>query len=170
MAVTPRLPKVPPMSLTSEQLEAFVRELAADPSCWQPHVDHDPERRTYALIHEDDEVNAWVLCWSRDHDTGFHDHDISTAAIAVLDGHVREDRLRLAGEPATNVIGPGRTFTLAPTAIHRVLHAGTGPAVTIHAYSPPLTRTGAYSVGAGGELERVSLSYEEELRPEPALA
>jgi hypothetical protein len=49
-----------------------------------------------------------------------------------------------------------------------VLHAGVGPAVTIHAYSPPLTRTGAYTVGPGGELERVSMSYEEELRAEPA--
>ena len=55
-------------------------------------------------------------------------------------------------------------------AIHRVLHAGTGPAVTIHAYSPPLRRTGAYRVGADGTLERESQPFEVELRGEPAAA
>jgi hypothetical protein len=53
-------------------------------------------------------------------------------------------------------------------AIHRVLHSGDAPAVTIHAYSPPLARTGAYRIGADGELERELLSGEEELRPAPA--
>ena len=74
------------------------------------------------------------------------------------------------GGALDELIGPGRTFTLPPTAIHRVLHAATGPAVTIHAYSPPLTRMGAYSVGPGGELERISQSYADELRAEAAPA
>ena len=38
-------------------------------------------------------------------------------------------------------------------------------AVTIHAYSPPLWRMGAYEVLPTGELRRWSLSYAEELRP-----
>ena len=41
----------------------------------------------------------------------------------------------------------------------------TRPAVTIHAYSPPLWRMGAYEILQGGELRRHSLSYAEELRP-----
>ena len=61
-------------------------------------------------------------------------------------------------------------FTVPPVAIHRVLHAGDGPAVTIHAYSPPLTRTGSYHVGPDGELQRESQPFEEELRAEPALS
>jgi hypothetical protein len=56
-----------------------------------------------------------------------------------------------------------------PVAIHRVLHAGEQPAVTIHAYSPPLSRTGAYTIGVDGELERESQPFEAELRAEPAL-
>ena len=56
------------------------------------------------------------------------------------------------------------------TAIHRVLHAGDAPAVTIHAYSPPLVRTGAYRIGPDGELERELLSSEDELRATPALS
>jgi quercetin dioxygenase-like cupin family protein len=158
------------VSLEIEQLARFVDELAAQPERWSHLVRHEDDIRVYEQIWDDEDVNAWLICWSEDQDTGFHDHDESAAAIRVLDGHVREDRLRLAAQPSTKLIGPGRTFTLPPTAIHRVLHAGTGPAVTIHAYSPPLTRMGAYSVGPGGELERISRSYEDELRAEAALA
>jgi len=41
----------------------------------------------------------------------------------------------------------------------------TAPAVSIHAYSPPLWRMGAYSVEPDGTLRRESISYAEELRP-----
>ncbi len=158
------------MSLTAAELERFVAGLAADPDLWQPLVRHTGDVRVYEVIWEDEDVNAWVICWSEDQDTGFHDHDQSGAAIAVISGQVREDRLRLGGSPQTRVLRGGSVFTVPPAAIHRVLHVGDVPAVTIHAYSPPLTRTGAYRVGPGGELERESLSIEEELRAEAALS
>jgi hypothetical protein len=41
--------------------------------------------------------------------------------------------------------------------------------VTIHAYSPPLKRTGAYRVGPDGVLERQSLAFETELRAQAAV-
>jgi quercetin dioxygenase-like cupin family protein len=158
------------MSLSIEDLTTFVENLAADAERWQSFIRHDPDRRIYELIWEDTDVNAWLICWSEDHDTGFHDHDTSAAAITVLDGHVREDRLRLNGDPRSNVSGPGQTITVPPNAIHRILHAGTGPAVTIHAYSPPLVRTGAYAVGLDGELLRIAQDGEEELSSAVALA
>lgn len=157
------------MSLTTAQLEAFVQELAADTHTWQQLVNHDPTRRTYELLWEDENVNAWVLCWSEDHDTGFHDHDVSSAAITVIDGHVREDRLRLDRSARETVYGPGQTFTVPPAAIHRVLHAGDGPAVTIHAYSPPLKRMGEYSETPTGELLRIARTDRDELQADLAL-
>ena len=158
------------MSLSIEQLDSFVAELAASPARWASFVRHSDDVRVYEQIYDDDDVNAWVICWSEDQDTGFHDHDKSAAAIAVISGHVREERLRLGASPTSRVLGPGCTFRVAPVAIHRVLHYGNQPAVTIHAYSPPLTRTGAYQIGPGGELQRSSLPSEQELRAEPALA
>jgi mannose-6-phosphate isomerase-like protein (cupin superfamily) len=158
------------MSLTPEQLHRFAAGLAGDPETWRRHVRHDSGTRVYEEIWNDGDVNAWVICWSEDQDTGFHDHDESGAAIAVVSGAVREDRLTLSGPPRSRVFGAGETFTVPPVAIHRVLHAGDRPAVTIHAYSPPLRRTGAYRVGADGELERESQPFEVELRGEPALA
>jgi quercetin dioxygenase-like cupin family protein len=154
------------MSLTEAQLKDFVSSLAASPALWQHHIRHEDDARVYEQIWDDSEVNAWVICWSEDQDTGFHDHDTSAAGILVISGSVREERLRLGAEPSQRIAGAGEAFTMPPVAIHRVLHAGDAPAVTIHAYSPPLTRTGAYRVGPNGELEREPLSFEEELRAE----
>ena len=115
-------------------------------------------------------MNAWVICWTEDQDTGFHDHDESAAAIAVISGQVREERLRVGASPQVRIVRGGSTFTVPAVAIHRVLHSGGLPAVTIHAYSPPLTRTGAYRVGPGGVLQRESLTTEHELRASPVFS
>jgi quercetin dioxygenase-like cupin family protein len=154
------------VSLTLTQLSAFVGSLVAMPERWRDAVRHAHDARVYAQIWDDEQVNAWIICWSRDQDTGFHDHDQSAAAIAVISGVVREERLTVGAVPRAHELGAGARVTVPPVAIHRVLHAGDGPAVTIHAYSPPLTRTGAYRIGPGGELERRSTSSEIELGSE----
>src|SRR6202012_547778 len=142
--------------MTRDELERFATTLAADIARWQPFLAAagDECERVYELIWDDDMVNAWVIRWSEDQDTGFHDHDESAAAITVVSGMVREDRLTIGGPPRSRERGAGETFPVPPVAIHRVLHAGDGPAVTIHAYSPPLPRPGAYRIGRDGELER----------------
>ncbi|MFL5864985.1 MAG: cysteine dioxygenase [Solirubrobacteraceae bacterium] len=158
------------MSLSLDELRRFAAELAQSPEHWRHHVRHADDVRVYEQIWDDENVNAWVICWSQDQDTGFHDHDESAAGIAVVSGSVREDRLTLSGQPLSREIGPGSAFTLPPVAIHRVLHTGTQPAVTIHTYSPPLRRTGAYRVAEDGTLERESQTFDVELRGEPAAA
>jgi mannose-6-phosphate isomerase-like protein (cupin superfamily) len=157
------------MSVSQQELERFARELAAEPERWRHLVRHSDEDRVYAQIWDDEDINAWVICWTEGQDTGFHDHDRSTAAIMVTEGYVREERMRFGLAPEVRMAGPGESLVVPATAIHRVLHAGRGPAVTIHAYSPPLLRTGAYRVGTEGALERASLSYQEELSAQIAL-
>src|SRR6201994_3761834 len=121
------------MSLAPDQLERFAAGLAGAPERWAHLGRPAADIRVFEQIWDDEDVNAWLICWSEDQDTGFHDHDDSGAAIRVIDGQVREDRLCLGAEPEARVLGPGTTFSIPPTAIHRVLHSGTGPAVTIHA-------------------------------------
>jgi quercetin dioxygenase-like cupin family protein len=157
------------MSLNNTELRAFAAQLANEPERWAYVLDRDANERVYELIWDDEDVNAWVIVWNEDSDTGFHDHDVSAAGITVIAGTVREDRLSLGGLPRVRLFSGGDTFTVEPTAIHRVLHAGDGPAVTIHAYSPPLRRMGAYRIDDDGVLERESQSFELELRA-PALA
>lgn len=143
----------------------LAREYAERPQLWRHLVHHDPDRRTFELLRDDDEVTAWVICWSEDTDTGYHDHDGSAGAVAVVGGQVIEERLRLNGGPAARVAGTGDAFAFQGADIHRVRHAGGPPAVTIHVYSPPLRRQGAYAIGADGTLTRLVLSETEELRP-----
>ena len=151
--------------MTQLELEALVREIAADRDAWEHLVHHSREQREYVELRRDDDVAVWLICWMDEHDTGFHDHDLSSGAVAVADGAVAEDRLALGGPPVTRVAEAGESFHFTAADIHRVRHVGDQPAVTIHAYSPPLWRMGAYEILDGGELRRHSLSYAEELRP-----
>ncbi len=146
-------------------LERLVRELAAEPGRWRELVRHTAAERQFALLSRDDDVEVWVVSWMDGHDTGFHDHDDAAAAIVVLEGEVEDQRLALGGVPHATRYAAGEAFSVPPAAIHRVLHAGYRPAVTLHAYSPPLTRMGAYEVGEGGILLRHARPAGEELRP-----
>jgi len=147
------------------ELIALVDRLAAEPERWRDLVAHRPDARTYEQLHRDDDVAIWLICWMNDHDTGFHDHDLSSGAFRVVDGAVREERLVLGGPPVSRVLRAGQSQSFSASDIHRVSHAGTEPAVTLHAYSPPLWRMGAYEVSPDGTLRRHSMSYAEELRP-----
>ncbi len=100
------------------------------------------------------------------HDTGFHDHDLSSGAVAVLDGEVREDRLALgSAAPLSRRYSEGELFDFSPADIHRVAHHGRRPAVTLHVYSPRIARPGAYSVSPQGALRRHVVPSGQELRP-----
>jgi predicted metal-dependent enzyme (double-stranded beta helix superfamily) len=159
--------------LTENELQAVACQIAARKELWSEHVSHDPEHRTYAELVRDEHLDVWLLCWSHDHDTGFHDHDLSAGAVAVAAGAVREERLvlgRPVDSPIAKVARAGSSFSFGASDIHRVLHAGEGPAVTIHAYSPPLLRMGSYSVEESGQLRRFAVSYEDELRQMDAAA
>jgi predicted metal-dependent enzyme (double-stranded beta helix superfamily) len=155
--------------LTIPELKGLVTGLAADPERWSALVRHDPAQRVFEPVLDLPEVEAWLICWMPGHDTGFHDHDVSSGAVTVVDGEILEERLRLGGGVGSAVYTRGQTFDFSSNDIHRVTHSGIAPAVTLHAYSPRLRRLGAYAVARDGALQRRPLAYGEELRPlEPA--
>jgi predicted metal-dependent enzyme (double-stranded beta helix superfamily) len=121
-----------------------------------------PERYSERLLLTAD-IEIWLIHWEAGHDTGFHDHDRSGGTVVVLEGAVREDRLVVGGPPSTRVVSAGESFTFDPADIHRVTHVAGAPAVTIHAYSPPLHAMGAYEVTGEGRLRRTRLSAETSL-------
>jgi quercetin dioxygenase-like cupin family protein len=151
--------------LSPRELESFVAELAERPELWIDFVKHEAAQRQYEELLSDEHLTAWLICWMDDHDTGFHDHDRSAGAVAVVSGAVREERLTINGEPRKRTIAAGGVFHFSAADIHRVRHAGSDPAVTLHVYSPPLLRMGAYLVGDDGVLARHQVSPAEELRP-----
>lgn len=152
-------------ALSTTELRDLARSFRSDRALWEPLVHHTPGQRHYELLRHDETIMAWVISWMDDHDTGFHDHDVSAGAVAVARGRIREERLHLGAPPSSNTYVAGDVFDFEASDIHRVAHAGGGPAVTIHVYSPPLWRMGAYVIEPSGVLRRESLSYAEELRP-----
>jgi predicted metal-dependent enzyme (double-stranded beta helix superfamily) len=151
--------------LSREELERFARDLGSRPQLWRTLAVHAAAERQYHELLRDEHLSAWVICWMDGHDTGFHDHDLSAGAVAVVAGRVREQRLVLGGPPLDRGYGAGEAFSFSPADIHRVRHDGTEPTVTIHVYSPPLARMGAYHVDDEGVLRRRTMASDEELRP-----
>jgi predicted metal-dependent enzyme (double-stranded beta helix superfamily) len=152
--------------LTRPELEAFVRGLADRPELWIDFVRHDASQRVYQELLDDAHVTAWLICWMDDQDTGFHDHDVSAGAVAVVSGSVREERLAIGGPPHGRRFAAGDAFHFSPADIHRVRHGGSDPAVSLHVYSPPLAQMGAYTIGADGILARRTMPSSQELRPQ----
>jgi mannose-6-phosphate isomerase-like protein (cupin superfamily) len=135
------------------ELHQIVEAWAKTDDAWRSLIRHDEKERVYELVHRDDDVELYLVCWMPGHDTGFHDHDHSAAAITVLEGAITEERLSLTGT-VERQIDSGETLTIAREAIHRVRHTGQTPAVTLHAYSPPLQRVGTYEFADDGALLR----------------
>ena len=147
------------------ELRELVAGIAADPRQWRSLVRHDSGDRHFEQLWRDDQVDVWVISWGSGNDTGFHDHDISSGAVAVVEGELIEERLVLAGAPLRLRHRAGDVFDFDSAHVHRMRQDSDTPAVSIHAYSPPLWRMGSYAVNPDGTLRRQSISYAEELRP-----
>ena len=153
------------MSLGADQLKELANQVAADRNSWEHLVDHSGDERTFHQLSADADTEVWLICWGKDHDTGYHDHDGSAGAVKVVEGTVIEERLVIQGAPAERVASAGDSFFFTAFDIHRVRHSGDAPAITIHAYSPPLKRVGSYTVEPDGRLARHAQDAEEELKP-----
>ena len=157
------LDDLPARDLDQRELLQLVSSIAADPARWEQHVAFSDSERHYVSLHRDTHVDIWVLCWTPANDTGWHDHDISSGAVAVTQGRLVEHNLAVDGGALETTIGAGAVYSFGPDHIHRLTGLDAG-SVSIHAYSPPLWRMGQYSV-TGGMLRRRSVSYADELRP-----
>lgn len=146
-----------------DELTDIVEGLTEHTGLWRDQLVHDPFERQFALIARTERVEVWAVAWMAGHDTGFHDHDASLAAVTVFEGAVCDERMAIGGEAIATRHGAGETFSVGAGEIHRVRHAGDSPAITLHAYSPPLDRMGSYEVATDGRLVRTPLRGDEAL-------
>ncbi len=152
-------------TLSEQELATLVRNLAADEETWRPLVQFSADHRGYRQLARTDHVDIWILGWLEGQDTGFHDHDVSAAAIAVVEGSVVEERLALGRPNTRNELAAGDVLSLDASCIHRMYSETAAPAITIHAYSPVPQRNGAYIVDEDGTLRRQAQDADEELTP-----
>lgn len=140
--------------LSEDELATLVSRITARPDLWQPLVVVDRDRRRYELLYDDDQVDIWVLSWMPGQKTGFHDHDRSSVALICAQGELDEGSLALGLRAGPVRMTPGVVRTGPGGYIHSVSHVEGEPAVSIHAYSPPLTCVGQYRVDSLGRLRR----------------
>jgi hypothetical protein len=110
-----------------------------------------PGNTSVALWHDEHSI-AWLNVMPEPRDTGYHDHDGSAAGVHVIQGSVTNEGLPVGGPRRVHRYGPGDSFSVPGSGIHRMEH-GAG-AVTVHVYSPPLRAIGYYEV-IDGLLQRI---------------
>ena len=158
------LANLPGRDLDPDELVELASSVASDPGPLAPHIAFSDDKRHYVSLHRDGHVDVWLLCWTPENDTGWHDHDISSGAVAVLRGALTEHNLAVAQDSIRTDVVAGEVFGFGPDHIHRLTGRDPG-SVSVHAYSPPLWRMGQYTLGPGGQLRRRAVSYADELRP-----
>ncbi|MFG3051996.1 cysteine dioxygenase [Kitasatospora sp. NPDC048239] len=151
-----------PAPLAPGALREIVRGLAEQPEQWIHHVRLSMEERWYRRLAADQDHEVWLISWLPGQSTGFHDHGGSRGAFTVALGELEELSL---GGPEQGLlirrIPAGTVRAFGPEYVHDVRNTTAGPAVTIHAYSPPLSEMAHYDLRAGG-LVRTSVEGPEQ--------
>lgn len=137
--------------LSPASLAELAGGIAAAPARWQPIVQFSEERRWFRRLELTPEYEIWLLSWLPGQHTGFHDHGEAHGAFAVARGELRETlaapgsrHIRHRTALAGSVTPFGRSH------LHDVSNVAAVPAVSVHAYSPPLTAMRRYEMTAGG--------------------
>jgi rhodanese-related sulfurtransferase len=136
---------------TPEELAAIVSQFAAS-GAWLSRVRLRADRRWYERRHHGADHDIWVISWLPGQSTGFHDHGASSGAFVVVTGTLEEDR---PGEGA-HAVHPGNARAFGPDYAHDVRNVSLAPAISIHAYSPPLDEMNHYEFDGDQLVPRAS--------------
>ncbi len=132
------------------QLIRLVADLAHDPSYWLRLAHHDPDRRWWTRLIRHEHVDVWLITWPGQEATDLHDHDQSAAALTVVQGRLEHVLASRSGELSRETLSAGTLLSVEPNAVHEVRNPTRLPAVSIHAYSPPLTSMTYFRPHASG--------------------
>jgi hypothetical protein len=144
-----------PTPLALPDLAELTRSVAAQVRTGAHDVVLDPLSRWYRRLYADPFVDVWLISWATEQATELHDHAGSLGALTVVSGELEEERWVSAerGLRRRRVrAGKGATFALGH--VHDVVNTRQAHAVSVHAYSPPLTAMSYYAVDVAGDLRR----------------
>ena len=122
------------------------------------------DARWFTRLHADDELDVWLISWKPGLTTELHDHGGSLGALTVIsgelnehrwDGHRMRSRRLAAGDQAAFPLG--------------WVHDVAGDALSVHAYSPPLTVMSYYAVSDRKRLHRTRTELTGHAPAEPGL-
>jgi predicted metal-dependent enzyme (double-stranded beta helix superfamily) len=143
----------PATPVTPARLAEIVRGVVKRPETWLSLVRYRSGQRWYRRLTLAEEHEIWLLTWLPGQGTGFHDHGNSAGAFAVTRGELLE-RGAPGGrpEPSGRVLDAGCVRSFDAAHVHDVRNDSALPAVSIHAYSPPLLTMRRYESVSGGVL------------------
>jgi hypothetical protein len=134
-----------------------------------PFVHFDPDARWHQRIYRDRTVDTWLISWLPSQGTQLHDHGGSAGSFTVVSGELAEAGYvrsgRHSGELEEHVRGAGCSVGFDSGYVHDVRNLSDAPAISVHAYSRPLTSMTYYDL-EDGSLERVASLLTDD--PEPA--
>jgi hypothetical protein len=96
--------------------------------------------RNYARLLATVDYEVWLIAWASAGALELHDHGGSRGVMCVVEGELGETYTDLVERhPLRSVIiGPGRPRDIPVARVHEVWNPGAAPALSVHAYSPPL--------------------------------
>jgi rhodanese-related sulfurtransferase len=145
------------VSRTPEELANIVSQFASSDG-WMDKVRLRVERRWYERLYRGPDYDIWVLSWLPGQSTGFHDHGASSGAFVVATGILEEHR---PGK-RNHVMHPGKPRAFGPDYTHDVRNLSLAPAISIHAYSPPLSEMNEYELDGSELVPRERSSWKAE--------
>ena len=168
-------------SLTLDELTAWTRRIADEVRRGEHEVHTDDDHRWHVRVHCDDQVDVWLISWTTDQGTELHDHGGSAGAFTVVQGRLTETawsggvapaadgaRSRRPGGLTDLVRTAGETSAFGAHYVHDVRNLDEEVAVSVHAYSPPLSRMHYYDVDADRLVRRASAWTDDPEAPAPA--
>ncbi|WP_116950863.1 cysteine dioxygenase [Jiangella endophytica] len=156
-----------PTPVSLHDLVDLTRIVAAQVREGRHPVHFDSDDRWSVRLSSDPYTDVWLISWTQEQSTELHDHAGSLGALTVVSGVVTE-RFWTPSESGLRErrLRDGRGVGFPVGHVHDVVNTDPAPAVTVHAYSPPLTAMGYYEVDGAGALRRVRTVLTDE--PEPA--
>lgn len=116
-------------------------------------VGFDAERRWHRRIHRDETVDVWLIGWLPTQSTRLHDHGGSAGSFTVVSGELSEVMYVGSGPRAgtlrERVHRADACVAFGESYVHDVRNVSETPAVSVHAYSPPLTLMRFYDLRDG---------------------
>ena len=157
--------------LTVVELVEFTRFIADEVRAGRyPFVEFDDQSRWHRRIYRDQRVDVWLISWLPEQGTQLHDHGGSAGSFTVISGQLAEAVYirtgREAGQLRERSHPAGRSIGFDHRYVHDVRNLSTSPAVSVHAYSAPLTSMTFYDVDRG-ELAKLATLITDD--PEPAI-
>jgi uncharacterized RmlC-like cupin family protein len=141
-----------PTPLTLDRLSELTAQVAEEVRQGLHEIHFDAEDRWSVRLRADDYTDVWLISWTPDQSTRLHDHAGSLGALTVVTGELVERYWEGELRERTLAEREGGRFPLGH--VHDVVNASERPAVSVHAYSPPLTAMHYYEVTGDSALRR----------------